>query len=191
MTSKTQRVLDYIKAQGAARTDDIRAHLNDPKCSISAMLDAYVKDGTLISCLVERPGQKPCNEYRLSTGGPTTRAATPVKPRQSLVVDRTPSQRPPRPATVRHQIVDAPLAPVPPSAPAPAPAAERAPVVPRSTPAPAAPLAPPPRLDMTITAQGEIALAGAGGPPLRLARHDIAALERFIAATKSLWSVPA
>lgn len=81
--TKSQQLLDYIRAHGSARTDVMGVELEIPTSTVSALLARYVLDGTLVSCKVERPGQAPVNEYRYSvaSGGRVTVYQDIVKPK--------------------------------------------------------------------------------------------------------------
>lgn len=71
MTTKTkiENAIDYIAKQGVARTDEIGEAIGEHKYKVAGLLAYAVKTGVLVSCRVERPGKKPCNEYRISGGG--------------------------------------------------------------------------------------------------------------------------
>ena len=68
--SKTQKCLDYIRSHESARSDEIGNAINEAGTVVSALLARFVKDGTLVTCKVERSGQRqPVNEYRYSVAG--------------------------------------------------------------------------------------------------------------------------
>lgn len=67
--SKISRVVAYIKLHGSARTPEIAEHLGIENKSVLPLLWDHVQRGMLVTCKVERPGQKAINEYRLSAGG--------------------------------------------------------------------------------------------------------------------------
>lgn len=92
--SKISRVIAYIKLHGSARTPEIAEHLGIENKSVLPLLWDHVQRGLLVTCKVERPGQKAINEYRLSAGGKAApfmirRAALP--PRAPAVTEAAPS----------------------------------------------------------------------------------------------------
>lgn len=62
--SNVQQAIELIRQRGAMRSPEIEKELDIT--SAAATLQHKVDDGTLIMCKVERPGLRPCNEYRLS-----------------------------------------------------------------------------------------------------------------------------
>lgn len=68
--SVAQRAIALITERGAIRTDQIAEALGLDKAAIASSLGAYVNNGTLVTCKVERPGWgMAVNEYRISAGG--------------------------------------------------------------------------------------------------------------------------
>lgn len=65
--SVATRALEVIKAKGSVRTREIAQAINEEPKIVSAALTYHVRAGTLVSCIVQVPGQPPQNEYRLST----------------------------------------------------------------------------------------------------------------------------
>jgi len=145
--SCAHRAIDLIRERGAARTTWLSEQLGSDASNISAALDPYCKNGTLVVCKVERLGARPENEYRLGLAGPghamghvpvAHNGAAPVVRRPTIdapsrlhldaeEAKRRASAPPPPAAVARPEAIPAP-APTPAaarSAPAPAPTIDR------------------------------------------------------------------
>lgn len=71
-TTKTQKAIDFIAKQGAARSDAIAKHLGIEAKNVAPLLFAATQKGFLVTCQVQMPGKPPMNEYRLSAGAVPT-----------------------------------------------------------------------------------------------------------------------
>ncbi len=70
--SVAKRAIALITERGAIRTDQIAEALGVEKAAVASSLGAYVNNGALVACKVERPGGGiAVNEYRISAGGKT------------------------------------------------------------------------------------------------------------------------
>ena len=68
--TKTQTAIEYIYAHPGCRTDALATLLDiDPK-NVPAYLKEPLAYGLIISCKVQRPGQRICQEYKPSTAAP-------------------------------------------------------------------------------------------------------------------------
>ena len=101
--SVAQRAIALITERGAMRTDQIAEATGVEKAAVASSLGAYVNNGTLVACKVERPGGgNPVNEYRISAGGKTagfreykpkdTGKRTPPQPVPAEVAAETPAK---------------------------------------------------------------------------------------------------
>ena len=64
--TKTERVLEFIRRKGTARTPEIAEACGLEGLAPSALLSGHVARGELLMCKVERPGKPPVNEYRFA-----------------------------------------------------------------------------------------------------------------------------
>ena len=72
--TKIQRGIDYIHKHPNCRTDDLAEVMSCDSRSVAATLWPALSAGLVISCKVERPGQRAVNEFRLSAASPDGKA---------------------------------------------------------------------------------------------------------------------
>lgn len=68
--TKLQLGIDYIAKHPGARTDALAKAMSCERRKVGVLLQPAVTAGLLITCQVTRPGQQPCNEYRLGAASP-------------------------------------------------------------------------------------------------------------------------
>ena len=73
--SRAHRAIELIGQQGAVRSTSLAEQLGISCSALSALLNPYCDDGTLVACKVEKPGTRPENEYRLGLAGAGHRMA--------------------------------------------------------------------------------------------------------------------
>ncbi len=72
--TKIQRGIDHIHKHPNCRTDDLAAVMDCDSRNVAATLWPALQAGLVISCKVERPGQRAANEFRLSAASPDGKA---------------------------------------------------------------------------------------------------------------------
>lgn len=66
----TAKAIEFIRQQVSARTDQIATHIGTDTARVAPLLQAYVKSGALVTCLVQVPGKRSMTEYRIGSGIP-------------------------------------------------------------------------------------------------------------------------
>jgi len=65
----TAKMVDLIRSSKAgARTDELAAHVGILPKQVAPLLHDYVQRGELVTCIVQRPGQRDCTLYRDGSG---------------------------------------------------------------------------------------------------------------------------
>lgn len=85
--STTEKIIDFIRKKGTARTDEIVSGLKVNKDSISTLIKPAIDAGLLLVCKVSVPGKQPVNEYRIGSG------ITPVVNGPELKAKKAPPRR--------------------------------------------------------------------------------------------------
>jgi hypothetical protein len=61
-----EKGIEYIRAHGSARSPELAKVMGTKEGNVQPMLAGPIEKGYLIACKVEKPGNRPTNEYRLS-----------------------------------------------------------------------------------------------------------------------------
>lgn len=64
--TKIEKAIAFIRSKGSVRTPELAEHLGIPDRNVMPLLHDTLEKGYLASCLVEIPGRRPINEYKLS-----------------------------------------------------------------------------------------------------------------------------